>query len=146
MSDVAHGANGWRIFWAVVSVGVGRAIARPRAGDPTLFQGTLYLPNPKNSNWRADFDKSPVRGGGLAMARRPSALIPRRVCRTKVGSRPNLTLTPPSRRSPDAGRGSKFPRHRTLLSPPWSSRISDPSNRRRHTTGALRYRRCCRRD
>src|SRR6056297_2823772 len=61
--------------WPGAAVAVSRAIARPRAGDLTLFQGALYLPNPKNSNWRADFDKSPVRGGGLAMARRPSALF-----------------------------------------------------------------------
>src|SRR6056297_508303 len=63
------------VGWPGVVVAVSRAIARPRAGDLTLFQGTLYLPNPKNSNWRNDLEKSPVRGGGLAMARRPSALF-----------------------------------------------------------------------
>src|SRR6056297_547814 len=73
-----------------VVVAVSRAIAWPRAGDLTLFQGTLYLPNPKNSNWRNDLEKSPVRGaawrwrGGL------------RPC-----SAPGLSNKGPSRPPPD---------------------------------------------
>src|SRR6056297_498807 len=52
------------VGWPAAVVVVSRAIARPRAGDLTLFQGTLCLPNSKDSSWRADLDKSPVRGGG----------------------------------------------------------------------------------
>ena len=68
-------------------------IDRPRAAILRNWQGALSLHPRKASDRCAGFDKSPVPGGGLSMARRPAALIPRRGQPSTVTSRPKPDLS-----------------------------------------------------